>query len=273
VITIDPAPPLTPSIAVTVWTLWHGTELSGDAVFALGPDDVRIQLSLTGVELRIPFAALDGAHVAPDHLSLYATMGDVVELSGSSDIEEAGRQLRDRVCTLSEVTLALRGLGSARANPGRDHDRFFGPLLAARRAAERASDPGGRLAALRAPALGAEMERVFHEFAVERFPVSLPDRRALEAELEDLAGPFRASLRRLAGLSAAAASARDDTAFVWWRAWAAECRTLFVSADRTWLAMMPVLARHPIPATRSWRWPWRSGRPAAGGEGGKGGRT
>ena len=185
-------------------------------------------------------------------------MGDVVELGGSPDLEEYGRRLKARASTLPELTLALRGLGSARAQPGRDHDRFFGPLLAARRSAQRAGDDAGRLAAFRAPALAAEIERVCHEFAVERFPSSLPDRRALEAELEDMAAPLRASLRRLAEVAALVASAGDDTAFVWWRAWAAECRALFVSADRCWLAALPLLSRTPVPKARFWRWPWRA---------------
>ena len=251
----------TPALPVTIWTLWHGTEVSGAGSLELRTDDVRIEVAATGAELVIPFPGLDGAHTASGHLTLYATTGDIVELDGSSELEEYGRRLRAGVCTLPELTLALRGLGSARAQPGRDHDRFFGPLLAARRAAQRAGDAAGRLAAIRAPALAAEIERVCHEFAVERFPERLPERRALEAELEDMAAPLRASLRRIADLAGAAASAGDDIAFVSWRVWAAECRALFVSADRCWLAAVPLLARTPVAKVRRWRWPWERAKP------------
>ncbi len=258
---MPPVPTSTPPLPVMVWTLWHGTEVSGAGFIELRMDDVRIDVPSTDGELIIPYAGLDGAHVAPGHLTLYATAGDIVELDGTAELEECGRRLRARACSLPELTLALRGLGSARAQPGRDHDRFFGPLLAARRAAQRAADAAGRLTAVRAPALAAEMERVCHEFAVERFPENLPERRALEAELDDMAAPMHASLRRLATLAAGVASAGDDTAFVAWRAWAAECRALFVSADRCWLAAVPLLARAPVPKRRRWRWPWERAKP------------
>lgn len=269
-----PLPPAPAALPVTVWTLWHGTEVSGAGLCELRTDDLRIQMTKTGAELIIAPAALDGARGSPGHLTLYATSGDVVELSGPIELEEFGRQLRSRACALPELTLALRGLGSARANPGRDHDRFFGPLLAARRSAECATDAAGRLAALRGPALAAEIDRVCHEFAVERFPTTPPERRALETELEDLAAPLRANLRRLTDMSAAAATAGEDTAFVWWRAWAAECRAVFVNADRFWLAAIPVLARTPVQESRGWHWPWRRGGTPASDvhDGARGGR-
>lgn len=182
------------SFPVTIWTLWHGAEVSGEGSFELLADEVRLRVPSAGAELAVPLAALDGARVAPAHVTLYADTGDVVELTGSNDLDEAGRHLKARACTLPELTLALRGLGSARGYPGSDHDRFFGPLLAARRAAQRASDPPGRLAAMRAAALAAELDRVFHEFAAERFPTNPSERRALETTFEDLAAPVRASL-------------------------------------------------------------------------------
>jgi hypothetical protein len=255
------------SLQVTVWTLWHGTEVSGPGTFELLDDEVRIEVPGLDAELLIPFTRLDGARIGPGHLTLYAGSGDVIELDGSSDLEKFGRLLKTKVCVLPEVTLPLRGLGSARAHPGSDHDRFFAPLLSARRSAQRAGDPGARLAAMRAPALAAEVERISHEFALERFPESAADRRALEAELADLAAPVRASLDRLADVASRAASAGDDTAFVSWRAWAKECRALFASADRFWLAAAPLLAERRVPDARSRRtgWLWRRGQssPAA----------
>jgi len=113
--------------------------------------------------------------------------------------------------------------------------------------------------AVRSPALAAELERVLHAFAVERYPKDPSERRALETMLEDLAAPVRASLAKLDAAAGAAAAARDDTVFVRWRAWAAECRALFAQVDRCWLAVAPVLKRTPVAPTRAWRWPWRRG--------------
>jgi hypothetical protein len=247
------------ALKVMVWTLWHGIEVSGQGSCDILDDEVRIEVPGSDAVLVIPFAELDGARIGPGHLTLYSGSGDVIEMSGSGALEEYGRVLRARVCVVPELTLALRGLGSARGHPGSDHDRFFGPLLAARRSAQRATDPVGRLSAMRAPALAAEIERVLHEFAVERFPASAPDRRALEAELSDLAGPVRSRLEHLDYVADRAASAGDDTAFVWWRAWAEECRALFTNADRFWLALVPLLARPRLPDAPRWQWPWRRG--------------
>jgi hypothetical protein len=253
----------TRTIAVTVWALWRGAEVAGEGTFELCMDGLRIGVPAAGTDIAIPFTALDGARASPAHLTLFPANGDVLELSGHPALEDAGRHLRARACTLPELTLALRGLGSARANPGPDHDRFFGPLLEARRAAQRASDPAGRLSAMRGAAIAAELERVLRAFAVERFPASAPDRRALETELDDLATPVWASLRRLDEVARAAADARDDTAFVWWRAWATECRALFAHADRCWLQALPVLGETAASARPFWQWPWRRAQPPA----------
>ena len=167
----------TAPLSVSVWALWRGAEVAGPGTFELLADGVRICVQAAGLDVVIRFAALDGARVSLGHLTLYPSNGDVVELSGAAELGEMGRHLRSRACTLPELTLALRGLGSPRAHPGPDHDRYFGPLLAARRGAQRASGPSGRLAAMRGAALEAELERVLHTFAAERFPASPPERR------------------------------------------------------------------------------------------------
>lgn len=210
-------------------------------------------------------SALDGVRVSPGHLALYASNGDVLELEGEG-VGGLGAQVRARACTLPELTLTLKGLGSARGYPGPDHDRFFAPVLAARRAAERAADPAGRMDALRAAALAAEVERVLHEFAVARFPDDAAERRALETELEDLSAPIRTCLRQLDDAARAASDASDDAAFVWWRAWTAQCRALMHQIDRCWLALAPVLAQTPIRPKKARRQP-RPGQPAGHGRG------
>lgn len=246
-------------VAVQVWALWRGGEVSGAGGVELRTDGVRVEVPSAGVELFMPFMSLDGARVSGAYVVLYPASGDVVELSGPAELESVGRHLRERACTLPELTLALRGLGSARGHPGPDHDGFFAPFLAARKAVQRASNPADRLAAVRPAAIAAELDRVMRAFAVERFPASAPDRRALETELNDLAAPIRVSLRRLEDAARAASTAGDDTTFVWWRAWAAECRALFAHADRCWLAAVPVLTQAQVRPRRFWHWWWGRG--------------
>jgi hypothetical protein len=248
-----------PPLDVTIWTLWHGREVAGLGTFDLLADAVSVQVPNADADLSIALSGLDGARVSPNHLTLYPTTGDVIELNGEG-LEDLGRELRGRVCTLPELTLALRGLGSARAYPGPDHDRFFAPVLAARRSAAQATDPGGRMSAMRAPALAAEVERVLHEFAVARYPNDPAERRALETVFEDLSAPVRSSLAELDKAARAVTAASDDAAFVWWRAWAAECRAVVTQLDRCWLTIAPILKQTPIPEATAWHWPWRRSR-------------
>ena len=191
-----------PALDATIWTLWNGAEVSGPGSVDLVGDEVSVQVPSAGADLHVPLSMLDGARVGPRHVALYASSGDVLELDGEG-LGPFGDLVRASACSLPELTLGLRGLGSARGFPGPDHDRFFAPVLAARRAAERATDPAGRLAAMRAPALAAEVERVLHELAVARYPDNPAERRALETVLEDLSAPdpheLARSRRRRAG--------------------------------------------------------------------------
>jgi hypothetical protein len=252
-----------PPLPVTVWTLWHGAEVAGPGSIELVADEIAVKVPSAAVDLRVPFATLDGVKTAPHHIALYASSGDVLEVDGQG-VGDLGDQVRSRVCTLPELTLALRGLGSARGFPGPDHDRFYAPILAARRAAEHATDPAGRMAAMRAPALAAEVDRALHELAVARYPDAPADRRALETVLEDLSAPIRASLVQLESAARAVAAASDDVAFVWWRAWTAQCRSLLTHVDQSWLAIAPVLKETPLVAPRARRWSLGRQRPASG---------
>lgn len=206
---------------------------------------MEVRVPSAGADLRVPLSMLDGVRVTPRHVALYASSGDVLELDGEG-LGGFGDMVRATACCLPELTLGLRGLGSARGYPGMDHDRFFAPVLAARRAAERATDPAGRLAAMRAAALGAEVERVLHELAVARYPDNPAERRALETALEDLSAPIRTSLLDLDTAARDATAASDDAAFVWWRAWTDQCRALLQRIDQCWLALAPLLRRTPL---------------------------
>jgi len=251
------------AIPVNVWTLWHGAEVTGAGSIELLGDELVVKVPSATVDLRVQLAALDGVRASPHHVAFYATSGDVLEVDGQA-VGDLGDQVRSRVCTLPELTLALRGLGSARGFPGPDHDCFYAPILAARRGAEQATDPAGRMAAMRAQALAAEIDRALHELAVARYPDDPAERRALETALEDLSAPIRASLVQLESAAKAVTAASDDVAFVWWRAWVAQCRSLVTHMDQSWLAIVPVLKETPAAARRARRWSLGRPKPSAG---------
>jgi hypothetical protein len=221
------------TLSVTLWALWHGAELAGSGTIALASD--AIVLSASGTRLVVPIADLDGAHIEPTHLTLFHGSGDIFELTASAGLPPVGRAIVALACDVPELTVPLKALGSTRARPGVDHDRFFGPFLAARRAAARATEPDARLAAVDPAALASGVGRVVQELAAERYPKQPAERRAMEAELADLAQPVVESLDRLGAAADVARTAPDDTRFSRWRDWAAAYRDVFRAADRCWL--------------------------------------
>lgn len=157
---------------------------------------------------------------------------------------------------LPELTRSLRGLGSRRAGPGAEHDRFFEPLLDARRIAERAADRESVVAAFSGAALRARLSRRMSDFAAERYPGDPPERRALEAELLECAEPFFGSLDGLAPLERAVCMGADSEKADAWQAWTVALRRAFERADECWLTLRLVLVdsrREPPRRRRGWR--------------------
>lgn len=142
---------------------------------------------------------------------------------------------------LPEFTRSLRALAQPSAE-GSDHDIVFKPILEARRAAHRATSLEQQLAAFDAAKLERGWRGAIATLAERRHPKSLPDRRAIGAELELLANPL---WRTLAGLKAAAEAtrlARPDEKRERWEAWVEEVRRTFRAADDWWEACLPALA-------------------------------
>lgn len=267
-----PSPP-----PLAVWGIDRGREFGGAGWLEVGEGGVAVLVAsarqpAAGASVAgryfYPLAAIDGARVdavsseaggagggdARAQLTVFLGGGDVLEATGSpAAVRALGRRLEDAACALTEQTLPLRGLGSHRANPGSDHDRFYGPLLAARRAAEHAGTAADRVDAFDAPAIARALDRTLGAFAAERFPSEAPDRRALEAELRELAAPVHTALERLAGAAAATRAAPDDARFLRWRAWALVVRDVFAAADDAWLASLPTLCDSRGRGGRFWR--------------------
>jgi hypothetical protein len=238
-------------VGASVWAMWRGAEVAGNGTVALAAETVALDVSAPDYRTRptrieLALAELDGARPEPDLLTLFPHSGDVIEVAPApgkvAQLAAFARQLISAACIIPELTVPLRGLGSARAQPGAEHDRFFAPLLSARTAAARATEPMHRLGAVDPAALDAGVTRVTRELAAARFPKHPPERRALEAALSDLAEPVVASIGGLAAAARAVREAPDDVIFVRWRAWADAYRAVFAAADRCWLATVPVLA-------------------------------
>ena len=247
-------------IPVTLRGLHRGRELHGDGTLTLTDDG--LVLDRPGAPaLRMRHAEMEGVANVGGELHLFLVGGDVVEIAGSARLVAVERILLRRACFMPEFTRALRSVGTARVPQGAEHDRFFGPLLAARARAQRVEEFPARAAAFDAPTLRAGTEATLRAFAAERCAESPPDRRALEAELLELAEPLLAALDRLAVAGQALAAADEGTRFVAWRLWLDAVRAVFLRADRWWADARPVLAACEPPSPARPRW-WRRGRGA-----------
>jgi hypothetical protein len=166
---------------------------------------------------------------------------------------QAPDQLHDdlivRCRALPELTRTLRGFGSRRGTRGTrrgahgDQQRFFAPLLDARRKAWGTREPESTIASFDAVALAASFDAILEAFAVERYGDNAPARRALTAELIDLSEPLRDALHALGTAARQATEATDDLAL--WRAWALLLRNTFETADRVWLTLDAALDASP----------------------------
>jgi hypothetical protein len=230
-----------------------GVVLEGDGALEVLDDAVRIEAPPE--EVIVAMSGLEGVGFRDGRLTLYLHHGDIIEASGSARLAAVSREIISQVCTLPELTRPLRGLGSRRGQPGSEHDRFFAPLLLARRKGERASDSRGRLRAFDAAGLETALDQTISELARSRHPKRSPERRALEAELLELAVPLRAAIDALhaASRGALAEDAPPETMFLRWRSWCRAVEVVFAQADRAWLSFVRVVGPPPPSRRPIWR--------------------
>lgn len=240
---------MTGSVAVPVTLPPTGVlGLTGEGTIRVLEDGLEIRAGPSSATLSL--ATILGADYQ-DGTFLLSTPHGVFTLRGGPALAALHRELIARAGSLPGVTRALRALGSRRGRPGADHDRFFAPLLAARRRAERAADPAVRLAAFDGAALRRAIEASVLELARARYPAEPSARRASEEELLELA---EAVLTRCDDLISAAQGVRDaepEVVVVRWREWTAAVKRAFENADRCWMAIAhaldePVRPRRPL---------------------------
>ena len=194
--------------------------------------------------IRIPLTVIDAAPVEGDDVTLIVRDGTRITL-GSPSAGKLAREIVARCHVLPELTRTLRAFGSRRGRrtagdqEAAEQQRFFEPLMAARRSAIQAEDPVATVSAFSAVPLQTALDETLAAFAADRHGDDAPARRALEAELVDLSEPLQHALHALGSAAEAARGAPDDLRL--WRAWAAQLRAVFEAADRVWVALGKVL--------------------------------
>lgn len=209
-------------------------------------DDQTASLSSGGDEPFViaPYAAFTDATWASETLTLFRDT-DSLAISGSRELNRAWGIVVERACILPEMTRGLRSLGTSRGGSAQLQTRFFGPLLHARRRIQEPDALEWRVAHFDARALSGRFGETIRELALERFPDSPPDRRALEAELSEALEPLANTLDVLAEATERIRSDPDGQRFVTWRAWTRQLRRVFLEADRAWASMADTLRHTP----------------------------
>jgi hypothetical protein len=234
----------TAPLDVRVTGIVRGVDIDRAARVHAGIDSITIEwLAAAPWELR--FDGLDGVTLSSDVLTLYLHGGDLLELRGEHGINEFATTLSSSLHAMPEVTRGLRSLGSLRGSPGAAHDRWFAPLLAARRSVVGVVDPERHLEAFDAARLRGEFERAVEEIAATNAPEGGAHRRALEAALEEEAEPVLAAIVRLGELAGRVRQSPSDAQLLEWRHWVDQLRTVFAIADERWVHCATVLRDGP----------------------------
>ena len=239
-------------IPVRVQGTVRGADIDADGSVRLVGNVVSIAIGDRDHALRID--RMDGVVWDAPRLTIHIAR-DAIALSGHAGLQPLGSQIVTSALALPELTRTMQSLGSRRGRPGADHDRFFGGLLAARRAAEGFVEVESRLVAFDPHRLTQALTTVLAELAAERYPGSPPDRRALEAELLEYAERLFETLSSLGEAATRVRESGTDVRLLRWREWTWAVQRVFEEADRCWVASLPALtATMPAPPRRRfWR--------------------
>jgi hypothetical protein len=245
----------TPRGTIVVTAVRVGSTDLGEGTAAVDDDALTIIGHASGAErtLRIPLSAIDAVAIDQGDLVLSVRDGRQIAIASESG-DQIHRDIVVRMFVLPEVTRTLRTFGSRRGQRGRrpeaaaDQQRFFAPLVDARRAASKASSHKDMIEAFDTAGLTRSLEDGLRRFAVERFGQNGPARRALEAELVDSSEQLHVALKALGERSTEARERVEEIRA--WRAWATSLRDVFEAADRVWVALDVALDEAHVLAAR-----------------------
>jgi hypothetical protein len=220
---------------------WQDRSLDYLVSVRLEPDAIRIVFNgAPPRQIELPLGELTGAVFEFGALTLHPRDAAPVVLSDSPHLLGLRHRIEAQVCVFPAQTLSLRHFGSERSAPGSDHDRWFDALLTARRVSEESRTAETQRRAFDAGRLLRHAQQTREAYAAERFTAAA-DRRALDAELEELCAPYTKSVQHLEQESLRLLHADEKHQFDLWRAWTGTVQHVFQRADDAWAAMIPAL--------------------------------
>ena len=218
---------------------WGTLRLSGPGRLRLTSDSIVVDTN--GNEtFVVEYGELHGGSWRTGELSMYGEPGNVV-VESTRNLQHAWVTLVERSCLLPELARGHRLLGSRRGGPVDQQGRFLAPLLQARRRLEEEADLEARVAAIDARALRERLDGALQAIAKDAYPLSSPDRRALEAELEEAMTPLFHGIRSMEATARHFRSAPEAIRFLAWREWVASVSNVFAQADSGWASAASLL--------------------------------
>ena len=211
----------------------RGCELDAYATVSLSGNNVVLAWE-NAAPWELDLDGIDGVMPRAGQLTLYLSRSDVLELTENEALRTFAARVLDRACAVPELTRGLRALGSLRGTPGPAHDRWFAPLLAARRAVAGISDAERQVALVDAAVIAQQLRRVMSDIAKELAPTHAAMQRALDAALQEETEPVFEALERLALTADVLRVSALDTRLHDWRRWMNALREVFVAADLSW---------------------------------------
>jgi hypothetical protein len=211
---------------------WGTVRLAGPGQLRLTSDAIVIEPA-TGETWQARYAELRGGGWRTGAIVVHGAEGSAA-FEGKAGLDQAWALLVARTCPLPELTRAHRLLGSPRGGAIDQQARFLAPLLQARKRLEEVSDLDTRVAALDARALSERMLGALQSIAKDVYATSDPDRRAMEAELEEAMSPLFAGLDAMQLAAQRFRNAPESVRFAAWRDWVFSVSRVFALADNGW---------------------------------------
>lgn len=230
-----------PSLRVRVIGIVSGRDLDAFADISL-VDHALILAWEQAAPWQLNLDGLDGVMPRPQQLTLYLNNGDVLELTENDSLRAFAARVMDRACAVPELTRGLRAMGSLRGAQAAAHDRWFAPLLAARRAVAGISDAERQVALVDAPTIAQQLYRVMSDLSKDQAANHPAMQRAIEAALQEESERVFIALDRLALAADVLRTSPLDTRLADWRRWMHALREVFVAADQSWPGCARVLS-------------------------------
>ncbi len=204
-----------------------------------GPGRLRLTseaLSVSGAPgetVTTPYGDIRGGGWRTAEMTLHGAPGTMV-FESNRGLQHAWASLVALACPLPELVRDHRLLGSRRGGHVDLQARFLAPLLQARKRLESEGDLDARVASLDARALRERIATAVQGLAKDVYPVSHPDRRGLEAELEEALDSLFIGIDAIESAAKDFRDAPDAIRFTAWRRWVLAVSNVFAVADRGW---------------------------------------